>query len=174
MTCYTAICLVDAHSDLVHSQVLLDDDNAFAVISFAVKNLKVEHIVIAGHSACGGVDACYRAVRPNEKIADFDCDPANDTPPPRALDRWLEPLTQHAKEFLGDNQDLHVEDLIKENVRLGIENVLKSECVREAWSAEQVASENGPTLKGVHGVLYHLETGLVEDLGISKTHLDIN
>lgn len=42
-----------------------------AAIEFAVKALKVDHIVIMGHSLCGGVNACCEAVNGNAVDGEF-------------------------------------------------------------------------------------------------------
>ena len=38
-----------------------------AAIEYAVNNLKVSHIIILGHSKCGGIKACYDFFESNNK-----------------------------------------------------------------------------------------------------------
>ena len=53
-------------------------------------------------------------------------------------------------------------ELVKVNVRQQVANVLKSDVVKNVW-----AGTGQGRLVGVHGWVYHLEDGLVQDLGCS-------
>src|SRR5690606_27327387 len=44
----------------VANQVSLTDMNLLAVLEYAVESLDVQHIVVAGHYCCGGVEAAYK------------------------------------------------------------------------------------------------------------------
>ncbi len=43
----------------IANQVSLTDINTLAVLEFAIFTLKIEHIIIGGHYACGGIEAAY-------------------------------------------------------------------------------------------------------------------
>ncbi len=58
-----------------------------ASIEFAVKSRKVKHIVVSGHTSCGGMDACLRG----SKMAH--------------VQEYLEPLAQLRKEVLAGHKD---------------------------------------------------------------------
>ncbi|CAL1697430.1 unnamed protein product [Somion occarium] len=62
----------------VANQVHLHDDNVLSVIQYAVDAVGVEHIIIAGHTNCGGAAACHAAAQSNA------ASPAPSTP----LGRW--------------------------------------------------------------------------------------
>ena len=173
-----------SHCDMLpvtHSQAHLHDDSVISVITYALSEaVGVQHIVIAGHTGCGGAKASLNAAH-----AAIDKDPSNPTVPcGTPLERWLAPLTKRAIELLqegspssdvasnsssssssgnSDCEGLTADELAIENVRLGIESVLKSDPVQEAWKCSG-------SLQGVHGVLYHLNTGIVEDLKLSVIH----
>ncbi|EEB97807.1 hypothetical protein MPER_02799, partial [Moniliophthora perniciosa FA553] len=43
------------------SQFHLDDDSVLAVLTYSVDFLGVEHVVVVGHTECGGAAACFNA-----------------------------------------------------------------------------------------------------------------
>ncbi|HMX03736.1 MAG TPA: carbonic anhydrase, partial [Chitinophagales bacterium] len=49
----------------VANQVFLNDMNLLSVLEYAVKVLKVEHVIICGHYKCGGVEAAYSGTTMN-------------------------------------------------------------------------------------------------------------
>ncbi len=168
-TCFAILnSLPDAHLTTTCSQVFLHDDNTLSVITFAVRNLGVEHIVVAGHTGCGGVVTCYRAAKEA-----FDQGHTKPTIPVESpVDKWLMPLAQHALDGLWENDTATPytsdkrspeEELARQNVQLGVAHVLRSEAVRREWATEN------PRLKAVHGVIYDMGEGLVEDLKITVT-----
>ena len=80
------------------------------------------------------------------------------------LNTWLEPLTK-----LLFTEGVHLEDekirlleAVKVNVRKQVENVVASDPVQVAWKQKQEVH--------VHGWLYHLDTGVLEDLKYSHPH----
>ena len=77
-------------------------------------------------------------------------------PPPAPLDKWLASLRAPA---LSMPEGTTVDELVRENVKAQVENVVKSDVVQSHW----FGSGQG-RLVGVHGWVYDLEKGLVEDL----------
>lgn len=131
----------------LHSQFHLDDDNALSVLTFAVAALGVSHIIVAGHTGCGGVQAAHDTAHPP---------PSGFEPPAEPLPRWLAPLTEIARapEY---EQDLQA--LTEANVRAQVANVVKTDVVRAAWAEGQELQ--------VHGWIYELDLGRFQDMGIS-------
>ncbi len=72
-----------------------------AALEFAVKGLKVEHIVIMGHSLCGGVKACCQGVHADSEVSDDLV----------FIPKWTSILNHCAEDALSQEPDLSLEDL---------------------------------------------------------------
>jgi len=137
----------------IANQVHLDDDSVLSVITYAIEPVGVEHILVVGHTNCGGAAACLEAAL------------AGTPPPPPTtpLSRWLAPLTALACTLdLNDvPQSEALTKIVEASVRAQVENVVNSVPVQSAWA-------NGRKNLWVHGLVYVLETGRLRDLNITK------
>lgn len=117
------------------------DLSLLSVVEFAVKHLKVNHVVVCGHTSCGGVNATLG----NSKLG--------------VLDLFLQPMRQLREEHANELAQLEGADkvtyLAKLNVKAGVERLRRIPPVLEAVRDRGLQ---------VHGVLYDLSTGLLEDL----------
>ena len=147
------------------------DVNGDSVLTFAVTEMGVSHIIVAGHTRCGGVAACLLKDTPDKELA-FNAKKVGCAPKepeetrtwddlPLSMRRWLQPVRDLAQTL---PEDTTVLELVKENVRKQVGNVVRSAVVQDNW----VGTGKG-RLIGVHGWLYRLETGEAEDLGLSVT-----
>jgi carbonic anhydrase len=98
-----------------------------AAVEFAVTALKVEHILVMGHSQCGGVRGCIEMCRGEAPNLD---DPGS------LVGRWLDVL----RPAYGSVADLENEEdrqtaLEKEGIHLSLENLLGYPFVAEAVDA---------------------------------------
>ncbi|KAJ7455688.1 carbonic anhydrase [Mycena galericulata] len=121
-----------------------DDDSAHSAIQFAVDGLKVQDIVVVGHSKCGGVTAAWHLSRGS------DLDVRTGT-----LNRWLLPLVELSKELKLDqieDKATAVPILTEENVL----NISNHQSVQDAWAA-------GRKLQ-IHGWLFQMETAVLVDV----------
>jgi carbonic anhydrase len=111
-----------------------------AVIEYAVLHLHVPHIVILGHTDCGGIQAL-------DQPPDWSREPH--------MARWIE----HARpartkvEASGLPEEQYHLATVRENVLLQLEHLRSYDPVR--------AGERAGELE-VHGWVYHLETGVFE------------
>ena len=117
------------------------DMSSSAVIEFAVGVLKVSHVVLSGHTGCGGVNAALG----NASVGSV-------------LDGWLMPIrrlrSQFGKQLEGmSSHEERAAFLIRENVKQGVRQL------REMGVVEKAIRERGLV---VHGVVYNVGTGLVE------------
>ncbi|MGA2950641.1 MAG: carbonic anhydrase [Caulobacteraceae bacterium] len=122
------------------------DVNYLSVLQFAVQVLKVRHVLVVGHYGCGGV----RAALEDGRLG--------------LIDHWLQPIRNTAEmhqDELEKFSDLpaRVDRLVELNVVSQVRNVAADVFVRDAWTRGQPLA--------VHGWVYSLHNGLVNDLGVS-------
>ena len=122
------------------------DANYLSVLQFAVEVLKVRHVLVVGHYGCGGVAAAVGGQRLG------------------LVDHWLHPIREvahHHRAELGgftEGRD-RLDRLCELNVMRQVKNVAADVFVQDAWARGQELS--------VHGWVYSLATGLVNDLGVT-------
>ncbi len=130
---------------LVHS-----DLNALSVVQYAVDVLGVQHIIVVGHSNCGGI----RAAMTNQRAG--------------LVDNWLrhvQDVRDLQEEFLnGLHESLRVDALVELNVLEQARNVCRTTIVTDAW-------QRGQTVV-VHGWVYGLENGLLQDMRVTASSSD--
>ena len=132
----------------VANLVIHTDFNCLSVVQFAVEVLKVEHIVITGHYACGGVKA---------GLVQHDMG---------LIDNWLHGITVLAKThraFLDAAPDEvnAIDRLCELNVIEQVRVLCENSLIRHAWTRGQELS--------VHGCIYGLRDGLLHDLGVTMS-----
>ncbi|HRI62391.1 MAG TPA: carbonic anhydrase [Saprospiraceae bacterium] len=121
------------------------DLNVMSVINYAVRNLRVNHIVVCGHYNCGGVKA---AMQPKDL---------------GILNPWLRNIRdvyRLHKEELKAITDEHAryDRLVELNVQEQCVNVIKTAVVQQRYITEGYPQ--------VHGWVFDLRTGLLKDLNI--------
>lgn len=130
---------------LVHS-----DLNALSVIQYAVDVLRVEHIIVVGHSHCGGVRAALANTRAG------------------LVDNWLRHVQDvrdgHADFLARLDEPRRIDALVELNVLEQARNVCRTTVLRDAWQRGQSVI--------VHGWVYGLHDGLLSDLSISAGAID--
>jgi len=134
----------------VANVVVHSDLNCLSVMQFAVDALKVKHIIVVGHSNCGGVRAALLDMRTG------------------LVDNWLrhvQDVRNHHHEWL-DSLDANqrVNALCELNVLEQARNACQTTVVQDAWARGQEVV--------VHGWVYGLHNGLLEDLRITVAAAD--
>ena len=121
------------------------DISSSAVIEFAVNNLNVKHIVLCGHTKCGGVGAALG----NKAIG--------------VIDTWLLPLRalrlKFRKELEGLSEEDKVKKLVRENALQGVRTLKENPNVIRAMKERKLQ---------VHGLVYNIGTGELEQLDTSE------
>lgn len=128
----------------IANMVVSIDLNVMSVINYAVKHLKVKHIIVCGHYACGGVKA---AMQP----ADMGI-----------LNPWLRNIRDvyriHKTELNAITEEAKRYDrLVELNVQEQCINVIKLAAVQEAYKERGIS---------VHGWVFDIHSGKLIDLKI--------
>ena len=127
------------------------DANYLSVLQFAVDVLKVKHVMVVGHYGCGGVAAAIDGQRRG------------------LVDHWLHPIREvhaehkHALDALPTQKE-RLNRLCELNVIRQVRNVASDVFVQDAWARGQDLS--------VHGWVYSLANGLVNDLNVGIASLE--
>jgi len=125
--------------------VVSSDLNCMSAIDIAVKYLKVEHIIVMGHTKCGGIAA------------------ASECKYLGIINHWLQYIRDVAIKYQDilnkiENEREFLDKLSEFNVREQALNVCKTNAVQQAWAEHQNLS--------VHGWLCDIDSGHIIDLQI--------
>jgi carbonic anhydrase len=135
----------------VANVVVHSDLNCLSVMEFAIDLLKVKHIIVVGHYGCSGVQAAMEGLRVG--IADNWLRHVQDV---RNQHReWLYSLPEGATRHNA---------LCELNVLEQSLNVCQTTVVQDAWARGQEVQ--------VHGWVYGLHNGLINDLRMSVANAD--
>ena len=122
------------------------DLSSTAVIEFATAGLGVQHIVVCGHTGCGGVDAALG----NKRIG--------------KIDTWLQPLRQlrlQNADMLEKLEGLERNKaLVELNVKQGVETLRQNPDVIDAVKSRGLQ---------VHGIVFDLSCGELKDVETSES-----
>ncbi len=134
----------------VANVVVSSDLNALSVIQYAVDALRVRHIIVVGHSNCGGVKAALNNLRVG------------------LADNWLRHVQDVRNQQAAFRETVEparrVDALAELNVLEQARNVCRTTIVEDAWQRGQEVV--------VHGWVYGLHNGLLEDLRITVSGQD--
>ncbi|WP_077035686.1 carbonate dehydratase [Pelomonas sp. KK5] len=134
----------------VANVVVHSDLNCLSVMQFAVDALKVQHIIIVGHSGCGGVKAALL----DQRVG--------------VADNWIrhvQDVRNHHQEWLDSlREDQRWGALCELNVLEQARNACQTTVVQDAWARGQSVV--------VHGWVYGLHNGLLEDLQMTVGNHD--
>jgi carbonic anhydrase len=126
------------------------DANYLSVLQFAIDVLKVKHVMVVGHYGCGGVRAAVDGQRRG------------------LVDHWLHPIREvhhdhrHELNAIVDERT-RLNRLCELNVIRQVRNVASDVFVQDAWLRGQEIN--------VHGWVYSISTGLINDLGVTISSL---
>ncbi|MEO6189857.1 MAG: carbonic anhydrase [Saprospiraceae bacterium] len=127
----------------VANMVVNTDLNLLTVLDYAVRILKVKHIIVCGHYGCGGV----RAALTNHNFG--------------IINKWIRNIKDvyriHREDLEAiDDEELKCDKLVEYNVREQVNNLAKTSIVQKAWQEEQRPS--------LHGWVYGLKDGLIKPI----------
>ena len=120
------------------------DLNVMSVINYAVRHLKVNHVVVCGHYNCGGIKAAMQPVDMG------------------ILNPWLRNIrdvyrTHKAELNKIEDENARYNRLVELNVQEQCVNLIKTAAVQEAYNERGLQ---------VHGWVFDIHTGKLIDLNI--------
>ena len=131
----------------VANQVIHTDFNCLSVVQYAVDVLNIEHIIICGHTNCGGIHAAM-----NDKDLGL-------------INNWLLHIRdiwfKHGHLLGNLSPERRADMLPKLNVAEQVYNLGRTSIVKNAW-------KNGKKLS-LHGWVYDVNDGFLVDQGVIAT-----
>ena len=125
--------------------VVHTDLNCLSVVQYAVDVLRVKHVMVVGHYGCGGVGAALQRQRVG------------------LVDLWLRHVQdvhgKHAAMLEALPEERRHDRLCELNVLEQVVNLCHTVVVQDAWKRAQPLT--------VHGWIYGLRDGLMNDLGVT-------
>ena len=135
----------------IANMVVHTDMNMLSVLDYAVNVLKVKDVIVCGHYGCGGV----KTAMGNASVG--------------LIDNWLRHIKdvyRFNKDELNEieNEQERFDRFVEINAREQVYNLAKTSIVQNAWASGQELH--------IHGWVYGVGTGLVNDLDVSLNSND--
>ncbi len=115
-----------------------------AAVEYAVNTLKVAHLVVVGHTNCGGVQGCHAMCSGHapalEEKSSF-------------VGRWMDILRPGYDRVAGLPEDQQIRGLERQAVLVSLENLMTFPFVKSAVESGDLS---------LHGVLHDIAEGLLE------------
>lgn len=130
----------------IANMVIHTDMNMLSVLDYAVNALKVKHVIVCGHYGCGGI----KAAMGNQHIG--------------VIDNWIRHIKDvyrfHHDELDSiSSEEKRFDRFVELNVKEQVYDLAKTSIIQKAWENKQELY--------IHGWVYDISTGLVNDLGIN-------
>ena len=154
------------------NQFQTHDDSAVSALTFAVQGLGVEHVIVVGHTSCGGVSAAVKQVL-HEQSDDAEMTLHG------ALKRHLTSLMDLGRYLRVRVRERHTmsDEMLRErlvpmlteaSVRQQIQNIVEHPVIQDNWN-QRVSPLNGkvnPRVQ-IHGWIHNIHSGKLLDLNVS-------
>ncbi|KDQ50256.1 hypothetical protein JAAARDRAFT_142270 [Jaapia argillacea MUCL 33604] len=144
-----AKCRLTPLSFVLQSISQFGDLNSESILTFAVGSLHVSHVIVVGHTECGGVRAAHKAAQAGAPPAD---DPVS---------KWIRPIVEIALSLPPSADPQDINPLIRANIGAQVEKIVNTVTFQD---------KNLPRFH-VHGWLYDLGTGRLRDLSMTQQSL---
>jgi len=129
--------------------VAFNDVNISSILEYGIVHLKIDDIVVCGHTRCGGIAAIEDGVHENY-IADWLC-----------IASGAKVITDEIAQKHKLSREQKLEVLAAENVKLQIKHLQSLALIKNM-------DEKG-SLPRIHGWLYRVETGVIDVLVNGRT-----
>ncbi|KDQ21708.1 hypothetical protein BOTBODRAFT_40399 [Botryobasidium botryosum FD-172 SS1] len=165
----------------IANQFSSGDPNANSILSYAVTELGVKHVLVVGHTGCGGVAASI-ASPPTPPL-----DAAG-----QSIQTWINPIRElyhtsnrteivalrnanagHSHVDAPGIDDPGFRALIEENVKKSVNSIASGTIITDHWKAytsgHHRRAEAGPLVPVfIHGWVYDIAKGTIKDLKVSQ------
>jgi carbonic anhydrase len=130
----------------IANMVVHSDMNMLSVLDYAVNVLKVKHVIVCGHYACGGVKAAMGGKQNG------------------LVDNWIRHIKDVYRLYQAELEAIEDEEkrfdrFVELNVYEQVFDLSKTSIVQNAWE-----NRNEPIL---HGWVFDVRTGRIKDLNVS-------
>ncbi len=126
--------------------VAYNDVSLTSVLQYALEYLKIEDIVVCGHTMCGGVIAACAEVLPDGCVADW-----------LMITRWAKRWVDQrlATEKTKPDEATYLRMVVEENVKLQVDHLTHLAVVRKS-------NKTNPGIPRLHGWVYDIASGRVD------------
>ena len=119
-----------------------DHHGTSAAVEYAVKTLKISHLIILGHSSCGGISSGYDLCS-GQHIAEDSI----------FVNKWLNILKPAFKEIdlkTSNNREANISKLEKESIKISISNLIKFPFIQKSLNKNELI---------LHGLWHNIGSG---------------
>ena len=123
-----------------------------AAIEYAIKELKIKHLIVLGHKDCGGVKSGY-------KLHSLNCKPEYEF-----IHKWLEILLPAFKNIPKNVSELkQIEKLEEESIKVSINNLFSFPYINKAVEGNKLS---------IHGLVHDIGSGELKFLNPLKEEFE--
>ena len=128
-----------------------------AAIEYAVTILKISHIIVLGHSSCGGIYGCFNYFSNKQKISNEG---------ESFIRSWLELLRPSFNKLnKNDSEKQQIKTLEKNAILVSLENLITFPFVKKAITDEKLT---------LHGLWHEIDTGILLNYdNVSKQFIEV-
>jgi carbonic anhydrase len=137
----------------IANQVSLTDINFLAILEYAVTHLQVKHIIVCGHTNCGGIQAALMGLGIG------------------IVDNWVNPIREIYLQNRSQinnlaTDEMRINHLSELNIIAQVKNLYQTSVIRQA-----LRSGDAPQ---IHGWLININTGLIKNLDVATLQWSAN
>jgi len=110
-----------------------------AAIEYAVKELKIQHLIVLGHTDCGGIKTGY-SLHSNNLNPDYEF-----------INKWLSILLPAFNNIVKDvSKEKQIEQLEEESIKISVINLFSFPYIKKAVEDKNLS---------IHGLIHNIGTG---------------
>ena len=129
-------------------KLIHQDYNTSSAIEYAVKSLKVPHIIILGHSNCGGINHAFNISKNNSK------DNGNSS-----LNNWLNSVIENFSSLKYNNKENNLSFYEKESIKNSLKNLVNYPYIKKLVNKNELE---------LHALWYEIKSGKIMFLNHSS------